>query len=120
MSELPINTWEQVGPGGVFVGYRAGSRGVVAGSYVVQVGEKTDPTGPWYNNGHKTFSGKRDESLPLALAWASERFGIKNWRRNAMGDYIDADKQYAKLRRKAPRKRPAVGTAPRGHGPEER
>ena len=37
---------------------------------------KTDPNGAWYTYGHKSFVGNRAESLPEALAWASDRYGI--------------------------------------------
>lgn len=98
--KYPVNTSEQVGPGGVFVCFSSGDRrGSVPASQIVQVGQKTDPEGPWYNYGNKTFLGKRSESFPKAVAWATERFGIQNWRRNGAGDYIDASKEYLPLRR---------------------
>jgi len=40
---------------------------------------KTDPKAAWYDHGQKVFIGKRSESLPQALAWASETYGIREW-----------------------------------------
>lgn len=39
----------------------------------------TDPRAAWYNYGRKTFVGARAESLPQAIAWATERYGITEW-----------------------------------------
>lgn len=36
----------------------------------------TNPGGPWYDYGCKTFYGKRSESLPKAVAWAQETYGL--------------------------------------------
>jgi hypothetical protein len=106
VSEYPVNTWEQVGPGGVFVSYSPTQhRGSYAKTQVIQVGRKTDPKAPWYDNGNKSFVGQRKESLQPALDWASAQFGIKRWRRNSMGDYIDADKEYLPLRQDVERRK---------------
>jgi len=40
---------------------------------------KSDPDAPWYNYGKKTFVGKRAESMPKAIAWATEQYGIEEW-----------------------------------------
>jgi hypothetical protein len=40
---------------------------------------KTDPNAAWYDYGRKTFVGTREESMPLALKWASEKYGITQW-----------------------------------------
>lgn len=50
----------------------------------------TDPDGPWYNRGNKTFTGKRKVSLPEALEWATTRYGISEWKRTPFGSYMDA------------------------------
>ena len=40
---------------------------------------QTDPSAHWLNRGCKTFLGKKNVSLPLALAWAQEKYGISEW-----------------------------------------
>jgi hypothetical protein len=40
---------------------------------------KTNPDSSWYDYGCMTFVGKRVESMPKALAWASNQYGIKEW-----------------------------------------
>lgn len=63
----------------VFYGadHRRGGHGAL--SRVHATDHKTDPHGAWYDNGSKTFLGPRDESLPLARAWATEKYGITEW-----------------------------------------
>jgi len=53
---------------------------------------KTDPRpeAPWYNYNTKTFLGKRSESQPLAIEWATKEYGITEWKRNRMGDLVPA------------------------------
>lgn len=40
---------------------------------------KTELNGPYYNHGAKTFIGNKADSMPLALAWAAEKYGIAEW-----------------------------------------
>ena len=51
---------------------------------------KTDPQAHWTDYGSKAFSGNRAESFPLAKAWASERYGIKEWAPFG-GDHVPAE-----------------------------
>jgi len=51
---------------------------------------KTDPEASWYNYGHKTFNGNRATSFPKAKAWASETYGITEWKPNKSRDHVPA------------------------------
>lgn len=99
-SKLPINTWDQVGYGGVFITYqKAEPRACMCSkTQVIRPGLMTDPNAAWYDHGNKTFSGKMSVSVPAAKAWASKKYGIKKWKRNRMGDWIDADAKLLPLR----------------------
>lgn len=85
----------QRGGKGVYVAYIPTDRGRGGhGAYwqVIRPGYKTDPGGPWYNHGHKTFNLWRREEKEAkrleAIAWASERYGITGeWQRDPWGDY---------------------------------
>ncbi len=99
----PINTNDQLAHGEVAITYHRAPTGRMGyadcnKSVVWRKGFKTDPKGPHYNHGNKTFVGNRTESLPQAMAWAGERYGIKEWKRNGMGDYVDASKDYVPVR----------------------
>ncbi len=50
----------------------------------------TEPKSAWCDNGMKSFVGNRKESLPEALAWATAKYGITDWKGNAMGDKVPA------------------------------
>jgi hypothetical protein len=53
---------------------------------VVHRTEKTDPHGPWYNNGHMTFYEREGEpALDAAMQWAFEKYGIDTWCRDPFG-----------------------------------
>ncbi len=56
-----------------------GRMGSTAETQVRSPSHKTQVDGPWYNDGCKTFLGKRSESMPKALAWAEGRYGITEW-----------------------------------------
>lgn len=49
---------------------------------------KTDPESAWYDHGNKTFTGSRATSFPKAKAWASETYGITDWKPNAMRCHV--------------------------------
>lgn len=51
---------------------------------------KTDTNAAWYNHANKVFSGNRDVSLEAAKAWSAEQYGIEEWSRNRVGDYVPA------------------------------
>ena len=46
---------------------------------------KTDPRAHWSDHGCKTFVGNRAESMPLALAWAQEKYGVSEWAPSPFG-----------------------------------
>lgn len=39
----------------------------------------TDPKAHWSDHGRKAFVGNRSKSMPQALAWATETYGITEW-----------------------------------------
>ena len=51
---------------------------------------KTDPNAAWYDYGHKTFTGNRASSFEKAKAWASETYGITEWKPNANRSHVPA------------------------------
>ena len=46
---------------------------------------QTDPGSSWFDRGRKTFVGNRAESMPLALAWAQEKYCITEWAPSPFG-----------------------------------
>lgn len=74
---------------------------------------QTDPNSAWYDHGHKTFVGRRSESLPKALAWATEQYGIAEWATSPFGAKIPKDAMDAASRaaRDAPAERKGVTDA---------
>lgn len=59
---------------------------------VVGNGFKTDPDGPWYDYGQKTFLVYRPlkekaEKLAEAMQWAQDTYGISEWERDPFGGY---------------------------------
>jgi hypothetical protein len=81
-----INTWDvlmKFAPPElrVAVQYKKGNGRAVSNprSQVWKPGVVTDPTAAWYDHGNKTFLGVMDQSLPAAIAWASGKYGIKDW-----------------------------------------
>lgn len=62
-----------------FIGYGDGRSMQVAGTRVYSPSHQTDSKAHFLNRGCKTFLGPRDESMPLALAWASKKYSIKEW-----------------------------------------
>lgn len=51
---------------------------------------KTRPDAPWYDHGRQAFIGNRAESMPLAVTWASERYGIDEWAPSPFGGKVPA------------------------------
>lgn len=49
---------------------------------------KTDSTAHWSDYGAKSFFGLMRKSLSAAKAWASEQYGITEWSRNRIGQYV--------------------------------
>jgi hypothetical protein len=89
----PHNLCTQGGDG-VFVSYIPQRPGRVyrnAKWQVVRPGYKNDPDGWWGDYGHKTFNvfsrAEKEPQRLAAIAWASERYGIKQWERSPFGSY---------------------------------
>lgn len=98
------------GSGTVYIDYSprdTGRGGHSASWQVTGVNHKTDPSGPWYNYGRKTWTcavSDRAEKLAAAKAWASERYGITEWAKDPFGGWQDkrvVDAVNAKLKAKA-------------------
>lgn len=88
-----FNSHELVGHGGVYLYYinppyrdPAPRR-----TQVVRVGYRNDPNGAWWDHGSKSFVGPRKESLPKAIEWAKKHYGIKEFKRDPFGNYVDAE-----------------------------
>lgn len=87
----------EAGKPDVWLAFRTphGPRDVVPSSWRVhRPGTKTDPDGPWYNHGSKTFTGKKNSAaLQKAMDWASEKYGISGWVKipGFGGDYFPAE-----------------------------
>lgn len=80
--------------GKIYLTYHApDGRRCMSAKWVAQgVGIKTDPDGPWYNNGMKTFIGKmRSPALDEAKRWANEQYGISDWLRDPWGCWQDSE-----------------------------
>ncbi len=100
-----VNTWNQltaaVAAGiiaqerAVAVGYVSpATRGAVSGWRVWSPFFKTDPAASYPWSGKKWFSPQpgnqwRDPAEPIA--WAIEQYGITDWRRNRVGEYVPAE-----------------------------
>ena len=71
---------------------------------VSRVGYKTDPGGPFPNQGDKVFYVfNRTQKLPqlaAAQAWAGERYGVTAWERSTYGSYHPAGTIAAAMRTK--------------------
>lgn len=83
----------------MFITYSPASGFRPARAQVIRPGYRTDPGAHWTDGGNKTFNGVSSESVPAAKAWASAQYGIKNWKRNRMRDWIDADAGLPPLRK---------------------
>lgn len=93
------NTHDQLhaAGGGVAITRQAGS-----GWCIYRLDEKgsavpTDPEGPWYNGGMKTFlsigagpmKARRDAALAKAIAWVAKTYGETGpWVGNRLGDKV--------------------------------
>ena len=87
------NDWELVKRFGVegravYCSYSVG-RGELLGprTSVVRPGFSTDPHAHHLDRGNKAFPGARAHSLPLALAWATERYKVPAWASSPFGGY---------------------------------
>ena len=48
-------------------------------AHVASPHRNTDLKAHWADNGCKTFLGKSSESVPVAVAWATEKYDIAEW-----------------------------------------
>lgn len=97
-----VNSHDFGGHGTVFIYYKAADtgRGCIPAWWAVhRVGYKTDPNAAWYAYGNKTFSlvggeshkERKAKTLEVAKAWASEKYGIKEWAKDPFGNWMDAE-----------------------------
>lgn len=68
----------------IAVSYRPGQEGRMGVAHcnktvVHSPSFKTDPKSHWSDYGCMSFTGNRSESMPKALAWATETYGITEW-----------------------------------------
>ena len=75
---------------------------------------RTKPDAAWYNNGCKTFVGTLRVSMPKAMAWATERYGIERWVNSPFGRSSKVPKAVLDAARRAVRE--AAQAAPQGQG----
>ena len=58
---------------------------------IMGINFKTDPSGAWYNYGHKSFGmyGRGDKlpKLADAMRWVKETYGITEWEKDIFGSY---------------------------------
>jgi hypothetical protein len=50
-----------------------------ATAHVWSPSHKTNPKGHWSDYGKMAFVGYKKESMPKAIAWATERYGVTKW-----------------------------------------
>lgn len=80
------------------------SAGWVVGRFVDGKSISTDPGAPWYDYGRKVFSlscigrnfgetlkDHRARVLADAIAWANKKFGIRQFVKNRLGDYVEKE-----------------------------
>ncbi len=63
----------------VWLGYSPPGRAEAQKTRVMSPSHKTDPKAHWTNDGCKTFVGRRAESMPKAMAWASANYRVDEW-----------------------------------------
>jgi len=108
---VPVNTHDQnylYGGERVFIiyipaDYGRGGHGAYFQVFHTVNGKEvpTDPGGPWYYYGRKSFmphgfnGANHHESKRLALQaamdWAKEQYGERTWVRNRAGDYVEKE-----------------------------
>ncbi len=79
----------------LFISYSpqdSGRAGHGAHWIVVGNGFLTDPKGPWYDNGNKSFliwdRGCKQSELDNVMAWVAERYGITKWEHGPWDSYF--------------------------------
>jgi hypothetical protein len=99
MTKQAINSHDQIDKGDVYISraYSKSRSPYFTGWKVVGNGFNTDTeNGYWNNYGCIQFSSWEDHgdrgkaALERAKAWANENYGERKWKRNSMGDYVDA------------------------------
>ena len=77
-------------------GYKSACWHVIQGRLI------TDEDAHWRDNGKKTFNVRRREDkapqLSEAMAWAGERYGVKEWAKTPFGAYAPAEFVKARLK----------------------
>lgn len=89
-----FNSFEFYGHGRPYIAFAPRAGAFPAKWQVHRPGFKTDPDAHWGDHGSKTFSasGKGDAvAQQKALDWASERYGIKEWKRDPFGSYGETE-----------------------------
>lgn len=95
--------------GNVYVSFRPAPGGRYIGSsqwMVHRPGFQTDPSGHFLNNYDMAFRGRKNEFqvLEVAKAWASAKYGIKEWARTPFGSWMDAEFVKRRMAELAPKK----------------
>lgn len=93
-----INSHDQIDAGDVYIAksYSVGRDPRFNGWNIVGKGFDTDPDAPWYRYNKKHFSKFEDgndrgkAALERAKQWVAENYGDRKWKRNKMGEYVDA------------------------------
>jgi hypothetical protein len=94
-----VNGWDlakEFSPDKVFISYTPAltGRGYMPPKFTIHhIGYKTDPNGPWYDYGNKTFDvifrKEEEAALVQAIEWADNRYGKREWVRDPFGNYQD-------------------------------
>ena len=78
----------------LYIGYTPADTGRAGHSQewtVVSPTKPTDPDGPWYNYGQKTFLvwNRADKPVKLreAMDWVEKQYGIIDWEKSPFGSY---------------------------------
>jgi hypothetical protein len=102
------NAHNFAGKGNVFIAYQPydSIRRLVSGWKIARPGFQIDPETARYDHGCKTFvvfgRADKDEKFEEAKAWASAKYGIKEWARTPFGSWMDAEfvkRRLAELKR---------------------
>lgn len=83
-----------LGGGTIYLSYHPrDERGCSPAKWLVNgINHSPDPKSHWADYGSKSFIGKmRSPAFGEAKAWASEKYGIKEWARDPFGGWQDAE-----------------------------
>lgn len=100
-----LNSFQQVGPGGVWISYTGQSP--VGRSWCWSVNKNHADRLSIEETKHFHLDVMEDArkrnsspSLARAKAYAENRYGIKHWRRNCLGDWVDANADLPEIRKR--------------------